>query len=485
MRERWRAREAATSIHDVMDFGPDGLVLGAGTVLAQRKAVSPAPNGDDEARLLTLLSVAYARPVPAQVLKHIQRATLRWDEGQATLARVHLAMTQLNRLPAPREAARRLFMADELMKAGMAPADILSSMDIDASAVLPDMEKYSPSQPRVPKGSGRPSGQWVHDALAAAGAKATVVGREIGAAERAVVTEIGREAAIAGRAAGAVAEGAGRAVASGSRQAAGLVASLSPAELGELALMAGRLGGPAALLGVAFFPSTIGRNAEGAVPGAPGWRYASHADDFYMRFTYDGPNGQHQTFLAHRDTDGVLRDPQNRTVGKVLPDGRTAIQLQAISPALVKEGEPNYCPAPTPDNPGARENDKDYEEFVKRHVNPLAPTPRDLAIALAHPTLIRPVKYDDCQHSTGDLIDAKGEAYARLLRAWKGNPNFEVAGKLIYQAERQVQASQGRHIIWYFSTQEAMDEAKDLARENPTWLGQIDIRLLAWKRGQK
>jgi len=451
MRERWRAREAATSIHDVMDFGPDGLVLGAGTVLAQRKAVSPAPNGDDEARLLTLLSVAYARPVPAQVLKHIQRATLRWDEGQATLARVHLAMTQLNRLPAPREAARRLFMADELMKAGMAPADILSSMDIDASAVLPDMEKYSPSQPRVPKGSGRPSGQWVHDALAAAGAKATVVGREIGAAERAMVTEIGREAAIAGRAAGAVAEGAAaadRAVASGSRQAAGLVTSLSPAELGELALMAGRLGGPAAFLGVAFFPSTIGRNAEGAVPGAPGWRYASHADDLYMRFTYDGPNGQHQTFLAHRDTDGVLRDPQNRTVGKVLPDGRTAIQLRAVSLGLVNDQEPNYCPAPTPDNPGSVRG-RNYEDFVKRYVNPDRPTPRGLAIALMNPVTGKEVKYDDCQHETGIMIDAKGPEYDWLLSQQLSNPNWKPRVKLLKQALEQFQASHGRPIVWY------------------------------------
>ena len=35
LREEWRARERAVPIYPVMTFAPDGLVLGAGTILLQ------------------------------------------------------------------------------------------------------------------------------------------------------------------------------------------------------------------------------------------------------------------------------------------------------------------------------------------------------------------------------------------------------------------------------------------------------------------
>lgn len=160
----WRERQVVP-IEPRMTFGPAGLVLGAGTVLA---ASEPVGGGrairldGAEARLLALLAAAYGRTVGVESLGHIRRAALRWSEGEEVLASVHLAMTGLGRLTPRMEAARRLFMAEGLMDAGASPETILRALDLK----LPDglaLERYSPNQPRVPVGSGRASGQWTSE----------------------------------------------------------------------------------------------------------------------------------------------------------------------------------------------------------------------------------------------------------------------------------------------------------------------------------
>ena len=75
------------------------------------------------------------------------------------LALTHLALAGVGHLNDPREDARRLFIADGLMKAGVPPATILAAL---GDAPPPDAldRAYNPDQPRVPAGNGRPSGQW-------------------------------------------------------------------------------------------------------------------------------------------------------------------------------------------------------------------------------------------------------------------------------------------------------------------------------------
>jgi hypothetical protein len=127
----WRSHQMATPLEPAMAFQPSGLVLGAGTLLA-----SVDRYGDDrsihidgaEARLLTLLAAAYGRVVGPEVLGHIRRAILRWNGGDEASAAVHLALTRLNRLTPIQEAARRLFMADRLMKDGAQPEMILRAL---------------------------------------------------------------------------------------------------------------------------------------------------------------------------------------------------------------------------------------------------------------------------------------------------------------------------------------------------------------------
>ena len=60
----WREREADVPIEPRMTFQPEGLVLGAGTVLAgAADQGGPALSLEAEARLLALLSAAYGKAV--------------------------------------------------------------------------------------------------------------------------------------------------------------------------------------------------------------------------------------------------------------------------------------------------------------------------------------------------------------------------------------------------------------------------------------
>ena len=152
LRKAWRVREASSPIHAVLKFEAEGLVLGAGTILAEPGA-DLTPGGAGETRLTTLLAAAYGRRMTKDVVGHIRSANARWREADQRLADLHLALTRLERLPQPREAARRLFMADGLMRAGAEPVSILKALDIDDPASAP-MAKYSADQLRAPAGNG-------------------------------------------------------------------------------------------------------------------------------------------------------------------------------------------------------------------------------------------------------------------------------------------------------------------------------------------
>jgi hypothetical protein len=72
---------------------------------------------------------------------------------------MHLALSQLDRLARPEADAHRLFLADGLLGAGFEAKAIIDAIETSGS-VLERLQKYDPDQPRVPAGSGRPSGQW-------------------------------------------------------------------------------------------------------------------------------------------------------------------------------------------------------------------------------------------------------------------------------------------------------------------------------------
>ena len=147
-----------------MRFSDRGLVLGAGTVLALTGRGAPAAETDeDDAKLAVLLAAAYGRSVPYTSLNHVRKAAEHWCGGEEGLASVHLALSRLGELEAPRQDAQRLFLADGLLQAGFAPETILEALDCGLAAGN-RVSKYNPDQPRMPAGSGRPSGQWTDGA---------------------------------------------------------------------------------------------------------------------------------------------------------------------------------------------------------------------------------------------------------------------------------------------------------------------------------
>jgi hypothetical protein len=106
----------------------------------------------------------------------------------------------------------------------------------------------------------------------------------------------------------------------------------------------------------------------------------------------------------------VFRDDRGLIVGRVLPDGTIAIDIAAVSTDLVQDDEPKLCPAPGPDRVGGSEIGRDYEDYVKSIVNPENPTPRGWGFQLPNPEQNGAlVYYDDCQQSTGMMVEAKGE----------------------------------------------------------------------------
>lgn len=108
-----------------------GLVFGAGTILAPmtRDAfgspmLAVEKDGD---RVLSLLAAACDRPVPADVLRHVEGASAYWRRGEKALANIRLAFAGLPRL-GDRENAWRLFLAEELLDDGMSPEALMKAL---------------------------------------------------------------------------------------------------------------------------------------------------------------------------------------------------------------------------------------------------------------------------------------------------------------------------------------------------------------------
>jgi hypothetical protein len=461
LRKAWRVREASSPIHAVLKFEAEGLVLGAGTVLAEPGAYL-TPGGADETRLLTLLSAAYDRRMTNDVVGHIRSATNRWREADQHLADLHLALTRLERLPHPHEAARRLFMTDGLMRAGAEPGEIMKALGIDGPASEPVI-KYSDEELRNPAGNGVFSGRWMRDTANATSAAAAAV-------------RAGISGAVRSRAAGIATHVATR--------AAGVLADLSVADLAELALLAGTAGiGAVVVGGVLFYPGKT-LTQDGDVPGYPGLKYRWNPDELGgLQITSTNPDGSKLVSVAMPRADGTFVDNRGRIVGRRLPDGKVAIEMGAMAAteAAVND-EPNFCPKPTPDRPGRNEDkDRDYEDFVKRIINS-PPTPRAYGVRLPNPDANNAeVVFDDCQRRTGIMIEAKRTGYAWQIPL-ADNPNWNLKGRWADQALRQIQAAKGRTVRWYFAEPEAAAYAQKLFNSLRGGRERIEIRVLPWRR---
>jgi hypothetical protein len=165
LRPEWRKRARLRPMHRVPTITEDGLMLGAGTVLAKIDYSSQPTAGlvldkAAEDRLLALLAAAYRRPVERRVLGRIRRASQYWKDGQRHLASIELALTGLSALTDEHEASYRLYLADRLIGAGVSPREVTKALAVDPASGDRSKAGFNPAELRVPPGNGRDSGDW-------------------------------------------------------------------------------------------------------------------------------------------------------------------------------------------------------------------------------------------------------------------------------------------------------------------------------------
>jgi hypothetical protein len=438
LRDDWLAHLRNASVDPVPRFAEQGIILGAGTVLLACDSGGRRLQQEkgQEARLVALLSAACGEVLPGRVAGNIERAAKCWNEGDYCLAYIHLAHASL---PVPRDAhasACRLLVAERAMTAGVAPQIILQAL----RARIPDADlvaKFDPNEPRVPAGSGPTSGQWTNsDGTSGDGGATDATGGE-GAAEQGT-----QGSSVLAR------------MPLPASSFLGDLGVIQAAELGGYVLrLLGPVGAAAAAFGLLFIPSPNDVHSDGEVLGVPGLRYSWNRDEALFNFSYETSDGEQRTFAAYVDGD-KLYDEQGRVIGRVLSDGGFLIESAVALPALAKDDEPRLCPIPGRDKPN--ELGRAYENYVKLFVNPPPnTTPSGIGFQLPNPQESgKLVNYDDCRLTTGMMADAKGPGYEGLLSA--SNSTFvpewtSVIREWWSESGRQIAASDGRPVRWYFA----------------------------------
>jgi hypothetical protein len=388
---KWHAREYAMPIQPTMTFTPEGLVLGAGALILRAEGPRQLQSlRGREARALALLSAFHGKPTAQAVLWNIERAAKAWREGDGCLAYIHLAHAGLSRSQDLLSAAYRLEMAQCAMKCGATPRAVLKALHLDRRYIEAVEKAYNPAEPRVPAGSGTTSGEWTSEGAPTGEARAS---------------EDGTGLSVLGRM---------------PLPALSFLDDLDAGQVAELGAYASRLlglgpiGAAVAAFGLLLVPSSNDVRAEGVVSEIPGLRYSWNRDESLLHLAYDNPDGSQRTFSAQLDGD-VFRDARGRVIGRVLSGSNVAIDANAVSPDLVNEDEPRFCPLPVKDK---RTNDfgLDYENYIKSIVNPENPTPPFMGHVL--PNTAKAVTFDDCEHSTGTMVEIKDGYEGFLASTW-------------------------------------------------------------------
>ena len=167
-RDRSPARECAAFASPAMVFTPQGLMLGAGTILVPTEGIRKLKSlKGREQQLLALLSAAYNVAVPPSVLGNIECAAKSWSEGDDFSAHIHLAHTGLHQLADFANAAHRLRMAKGALDHGAPARAVFEALRLNARYIDTLEKLYNPAQPRVP--AGHPDGgEWTRGDWAAA-----------------------------------------------------------------------------------------------------------------------------------------------------------------------------------------------------------------------------------------------------------------------------------------------------------------------------
>jgi hypothetical protein len=501
LQKQWRDSARFRALRANVALEKEGVVLGAGTVLAKRKHDGALELDGEEARVLALLAVALGRPVGPAVLRGIRHASKCTRAGDDCMASMHIALAGVPKLPDPLSAAQRLFIADGLIASGVSPRDIFAALEFD-SATLDALKKFDQNEARNPAGDGRVSGEWTNGGatLATAGSLAVRVAQQPAAdVTHSETAEVSRTTLRV------VSDQAVETIGSEATEVAATTTSTSTAAtiLNWLAFAARYGSGPAAFLAAMFYsPPAGGNHDEGDVPGRPDLRYSWNEDENELRITRasDGKS----VFVANLDTHGAFSGPDKRVIarykddnvvidGAALPSSRPKVDLND------GQEEPQLCPEPpVPDSAGlvGRSGDRarEYELFLRVKLNGPRATPAGLTYGLPNPEEGgKIVKFDECQHepgainesgtfnTPGSMIETKGPGYAEKFANKYYGTKFEKSQEEDWtdQGTRQMQASHGRAVIWYFAEQSALDYARKFFSGDPL-LKQIRLEYAPW-----
>jgi hypothetical protein len=247
-------------------------------------------------------------------------------------------------------------------------------------------------------------------------------------------------------------------------------------------LLGPRAAGPAAaFFGTLFLPTNQSLRSEGTLPDAPEFSYQFDQGTgvlFINRQHEDGTT--EELFRGRPDADGVFRDKDGNPIGQHLGSS-VALDADAIrgyearaksrdqseagavprTAAVADTGDPKLCPDPSPDKPGEKKAGAiAYQMYIGMVVNG-EPLPQGFGIKMVRPNG-QPVYFDDCQRTTGILIDAKGKAYFDLLYNKGAFMRARTLVGILDQAERQTEAAQGRPIDWHFAEKGAADYVRPI-----------------------
>lgn len=435
-------------------FDDDALKLGRGTALARFGAGDRhRPPDDGNERLAVLLSIAHRRETSATIVKHVRRSIEHRQRGDLALAYIELAFARLPPL-AGEEGAFRLFLAAALLDEGVPPADL--DRRLAPSPYSVSLRKYDPAQARVPAGSGAESGQWTSVEFDAA--------------------DGGRGTATEGGVDGGEPKSAFLPIAA----ARTFLTGASPAAVEALALFASRFAVPTAILGALFIPTpNSGGVTEGTLPEAADIRYRRDGPAGLLRLARTLPDGGEAVVVAQNRRG--LYYAGDTAIGRDL-GGQLYLDLDTVTVALAARerprrqatyGGPKLCPEPTPDTRhGASDDARDYEDDVRRRVNPIAPLPRGLGISAPDPASRdgKLVYFEDCFRYAGDLVDgdmkpgdfveAKGPRKAYLYS--KSDSWARTLKEDAEQARKQdrVAKARGVGLKWSYAEKEAADIAR-------------------------
>lgn len=272
---------------------------------------------------------------------------------------------------------------------------------------------------------------------------------------------------------------AGGIVATAASAATSLFETDSASVAAGLATIASRLSGPTAFLGTLFIPTNRSLISSGVVPGNANISFQFDRGEGVL--TLSRSDDGSVLFSGRYGADGLFRDNNGNAFGRVV-DGAVVLDPDALpgyassSQPATQSGagaqaqtdtdrdEPKLCPDPGPDRPGSgRSADAvAYQAYVSTLVNPDLPTPPGMAVALYSSSRGNDVYFDDCRHTDGVMIEAKGPGFLRMLLKESDMPWRGVQDKFLGQATDQLGAAAGRSVEWYIAEKPVADYVRFL-----------------------